>query len=259
MRWRENSGVARGGRCARWTRGCDAETREDDLGRGHGRARLMTHPLFSFFADYSCRRRRRAVPPRRYRFDRREIHVRVRSRPSSGRDREGRGARTMRSRRRVVIEESIRWIREEGARGRDARGRRAGAERDGTPKRGREGCGEGIRPIGARVEGEPTAMRRERDARGARARAVFKKSAKRLTTDYALLLFFTTRSFRRCPQGHFGASRCASRGLDATRCDCARDATRRRAADPRHRRRFGELDVFVERRCAHEVRLRAWR
>ncbi len=50
----------------------------------------------------------------------------------------------MRSRRRVVIEESIRWIREEGARGRDARGRRAGAERDGTPKRGREGCGEGI-------------------------------------------------------------------------------------------------------------------
>ncbi len=70
----------------------------------------------------------------------------------------------MRSRRRVVIEESIRWIREEGARGRDARGRRAGAERDGTPKRGREGCGEGIRPIGARVEGEPTAMRRERDA-----------------------------------------------------------------------------------------------
>ena len=48
MRWRENSGVARGGRCARWTRGCDAETREDDLGPGHGRARLMTHPLFSF-------------------------------------------------------------------------------------------------------------------------------------------------------------------------------------------------------------------
>ena len=129
MRWRENSGVARGGRRARWTRGCDAETREDDLGRGHGRARLMTHPLFSFVADYSCRRRRRAVPPRRYRFDRREIHVRVRSRSSSGRDREGRGARTMRSRRRVVIEESIRWIREEGAgRGTRARGVRARSE-----------------------------------------------------------------------------------------------------------------------------------
>ena len=47
MRWRENSGVARGGRCARWTRGCDAETHEDDLGRGHGRARLMdTSALF---------------------------------------------------------------------------------------------------------------------------------------------------------------------------------------------------------------------
>ena len=34
----------------------------------------------------------------------------------------------MRSRRRVVIEESIRWIREEGARGRDARGVRARSE-----------------------------------------------------------------------------------------------------------------------------------
>ena len=34
----------------------------------------------------------------------------------------------MRSRRRVVIEESIRWIREEGARGEGARGVRARSE-----------------------------------------------------------------------------------------------------------------------------------
>lgn len=258
MRWRENSGVARGGRCARWTRGCDAETHEDDLGRGHGRARLMTHPLFSF-------ERRLLMPTTTARGAASAVSIRssrntcacsfaLVERSRSRRERREDDAISSESRYRRVDK-----VDKGGGRAGAGRARRAGAERDGTPKRGREGCGEGIRPIGARVEGEPTAMRRERDARGARARAVFKKSAKRLTTDYALLLFFTTRSFRRCPQGHFGASRCASRGLDATRCDCARDATRRRAADARHRRRFGELDVFVERRCAHEVRLRAWR